>query len=174
MKKTAYLFILLSLLSCKKCKELPDDDLCSSRTWNNSTLLRTDGYYYFEYNNHSYRDIVFLYQNGIFIDDGISGSENFDDEQQYLSDNSFYANYQNNKLKWGIYSIQDSSIVTERWYPSEDYFPVYSRIGKIVNDSTFSVTQSFRCDGSDSQSENAIYHFKKFSPKPDSTNTFIN
>lgn len=77
---------------------------------------------------------------------------------------------------WGIFNIKNDSIVFERWYPSSGGpFPAYLRSGKILNDTTFVITKSFRSKiGNEEQQLNETYHFRKFSPKPDSTNIFVN
>jgi len=50
--------------------------------------------------------------------------------------------------------------------------------GEILNDTTFILTEQFliNSDGTKDllNSFGRTYHFKKFSPKPDSTNSFIN
>ena len=62
----------------------------------------------------------------------------------------------------------------EKWYPNSPGQPkVYIREGKILNDTTFHITASYRPDGSERREKDEIYHFKQFSPKPDSTNNFV-
>ena len=51
--------------------------------------------------------------------------------------------------------------------------PVYLDKGEIQNDSTFLITKSIRSKTGEEKELNEIYHFKQFSPKPDSTNVFV-
>lgn len=76
--------------------------------------------------------------------------------------------------KWGLFVIDNQTIKFERYYPSDDITRwTYIREGIILNDTTFLITTSYRSDGSDFSIKNEIYHFRQFSPKPDSTNNFI-
>jgi hypothetical protein len=50
---------------------------------------------------------------------------------------------------------------------------VYVKEGFILNDTTLQITRMYRVDGSDEHILNYTYHFRQFSPKPDSTNNFI-
>ena len=52
--------------------------------------------------------------------------------------------------------------------------PMYMKIGKIINDTTFQLVREFASyHKKDSRVIDETYHFKQFSPKPDSTNVFI-
>ena len=60
------------------------------------------------------------------------------------------------------------------WYsPSGGGTPAYVREGKILNDTTFHITTSYRSNGSERHEKDEVYHFRQFYPKPDSTNNFI-
>jgi hypothetical protein len=53
---------------------------------------------------------------------------------------------------------------------------VYTNIGVILNDTTFQLTESYRLkkgEKTEYQILDEIYHFRQYSPKPDSTNDFI-
>ena len=50
--------------------------------------------------------------------------------------------------------------------------PTFKAEGIIENDTTLRLYKSIQSDGKEF-SENDIFHFRKFSPKPDSTNNFI-
>ena len=79
------------------------------------------------------------------------------------------------KHDWGTFQINKDSIVFERWYPAE-VSKSYYRSGKILNDTTFVITESYRLRNGKKKEwreKNEVYHFKAFSPKPDSTNRFI-
>ncbi len=82
--------------------------------------------------------------------------------------------YTNNKSSWGLFIINDQIIQIERYYPTDHLRKsAYINEGKILNDTTCHFTVSYRSDGSERRDEDEIFHFKQFSPKPDSTNSFI-
>lgn len=58
------------------------------------------------------------------------------------------------------------------YYPRADA-PVYTKRGSILNDSTFVIKTVSEFDRKKTLPENTTYHFRQFSPKPDSTNKFI-
>ena len=138
----------------------------------NGSNIRIDGYYYTQYNN-IYR-IIFLYRNGVIFSGGdVYMMDILDYENKYI-DGSFWTTKCKNKLYWGVYNITDEKIEYEKWYPaSGGPLPSYINSGKIINDTTFVITKSMRSNGSNVQDEYDVYHFKKLSPKPDSTNKFI-
>ena len=73
-----------------------------------------------------------------------------------------------------MFLIEDNNIKFDRWYPSERPYQAFVREGVILNDTTFHITKSYRSNGNtEARVRDEIYHFRKFSPKPDSTNRFI-
>jgi len=178
--KTLFLVLFLSLVmpSCKKIDLFQDDELSLSRQDYTGNQLRIDGYYYFNYTNSSidYIDVYFLYRNGIILY-GFSGlSSELPDLEESYKDGTFYNQAKSIKFLWGIHQIEGSSIKFERWYPSEKPYKAYVREGEIINDTIFTITESYRMKNgkkSEVESKNEVYHFREFSPKPDSTNSFI-
>lgn len=81
----------------------------------------------------------------------------------------------NSKIWWCVYKIiGDTGIQIECWYSTyEGPYKGAVRSGKILNNTTFHITESWRSDGSENRSKDEVYHFKALSPKPDSTNGFI-
>lgn len=47
------------------------------------------------------------------------------------------------------------------------------RSGVVLDDKTFKFTESTDQKGKDRNSLDQTYHFRQFSPKPDSTNNFV-
>ena len=133
--------------------------------------MNINGYYYYQWTNQEVREVLVLYNNGVCLETSIEGSENY--ELANNIQNGLNPNYRNIKFVWGLYNIYDTIIQIEKWYPSEVYFPVYKRIGRVLNDSTFTITNSSRCDGSEGATQEEIWHFKPYSNKPDSTNPYI-
>lgn len=152
-----------------------EDKLTLTKQVYSGGQLRTDGYYYYSADNKLY-DTYFFYRDGLIINGGGSSSltpfKSFEKEFSSSYTNEYLSN---SKYAWGLFNIQGDSILIERWYPSSGGpLPVYMSMGKVLNDTTFVITKSLRSkNGKEEQQLNETYHFRKFSPKPDSTNTFI-
>lgn len=160
--------ISVGLLLGFNCRKSKDDVLTIVREDYNGSELRLDGFYYWETSNNEgplFQKYA-LYKNGIIHDLGAT---------KLLED----ANFQQGKYKieWGVFKISGTEIKFERWYPSSGGpLQAYIRAGQILNDTTFVIKESYRMykgKKTEMGQENEIYHFKKFSPKPDSTNTYI-
>lgn len=165
--------MLVNVLACNK-KIFSDDAFSLTRTVNNSNKLRLNGYYYLGDGEQIY-DSYFFYSNGILLNLGGSSKSNiYDfDSLENIIKRSINGN-ETVKEYWGQYEINGNEIKFERYYPSSGGpKPAYIRIGKIHNDTTFTITQSMRSNGQSVSAENEVYHFRPFSPKPDSTNNFI-
>ena len=165
MKKIILLFFLsLFFINCSKEK---DDKLNLVQQDFNGNQLRLDGYYFTEEENFEgaiYSRYAF-YKNGIVR---YLGSPKTLDNANFLSGNS--------KTVWGIFNIENDNIKFERWASGGGPFNAYMSEGKILNDTTFHITESYRLlngEKTEFKIRNEIYHFKQFSPKPDSTNNFI-
>lgn len=167
--------IFLSLFSCCKSLIPPDDELTLIRQDYHGNKLRIDGYYYhLNYTKEmDYYDIYFFYSNGVILYIGTLSESKITNIDEYISRTEH--NYKTGKTGLGVYIIQDSLIKFEKWYPSSAFepTPTYIREGKILNDTTFHITKTYRGNGTELKEADEIYNFKKYSPKPDSTNVFI-
>ena len=135
--------------------------------------LRTDGYYYMTFKDGIF--VRFLYRNGIMLDSGGLKKTDIPYYEERIINGEFYDHVKNVKFGWGVFVIQGNNIKYERWYPSAPPYKVYVREGAIINDTTFIITKLYRMVNGEITEEsdlNEIYHFKAFSPKPDSTNNF--
>lgn len=173
--KIVVLAVLLSLTSSCKKDIMKDDALSIQRTSYTGDELRIDGYYYQEVDN-SFFSIYFFYRNGVLLSaGGVFSNENAIEEyikKEFLRNEG----YRKNKTFWGIFNIEGDTIKFERWYPSEPPLKAYVREGEILNDTTFVITESYHLvDGhrADLTQRNEVYHFKEFTPKPDSVNLFV-
>ncbi len=142
---------------------------------NRGNQLKIDGYYYFKSGNDLY-DTFILYRNGVIL----SGGGNAPDTDPFIFIENLFNSYQNNnsyqekKIKWGLFVIDNNIIYMEKWHPSSGgAMLVYKRTGEILNDTTFIITKMIRSSTGNEVSIDETFHFKKFSPKPDSTNSFI-
>ncbi len=91
--------------------------------------------------------------------------------------NGFYASVSAKyKYDWGVFQIDGTQIKYEKWVASEGPFSAFTYEGVILNDTTFVINKGYRMMDIDKKAPTEVnweYHFKEFSPKPDSTNRFI-
>ena len=171
MIRFALLFLLIFVLGCNKFK---DEELSMQRIEYTGDELRIDGYYYRIYKNHAMNEesiqVCCLYQNGIFRWCGISKS--FQDYENKIDDINKSKQYKHN---WGVFIVENDIIKYEKWVGARALEPYITRIyaGNILNDTTFHITESYRPNGKERSTEDLMFHFRQFSPKPDSTNNFI-
>jgi hypothetical protein len=170
-------FILSSSSCDKERNESSDDKLSLEKINYKGNELRIDGYYYQNYISGDYIHTFFLYKNGIILD-GMSIRIDKILEKEENFRNGFYATNVASKYKyqWGVFQIDGTKIKYEKWVPTNGPFPAVTYEGVILNDSTFVINKSYRAldAGKKVPTEHYWeYHFKEFSPKPDSTNRFI-
>ena len=167
-------FTFLFLFSCKF--QFTDDELHLPRRDYYGTELKVNGCYYILYEN-TMTWVYFLFNNGTILYWGCEYS--IDDTIEFnkdLMDKNYISYLQEDKVSWGIYIIENDSIKFERWYPREPPSPAYVRSGIILNDTTFLITEGYRLvrgEKTEYRIKDETYHFKKISPKPDSTNRFV-
>ena len=162
--------VLVLIVFCCACCA---DKLRLTKTPFTGNQLRMDGYYYEHFEDGNYYYPLILYSNGIVMY-GDAGTDLKILEEKYL-DEKWLEHVKNTQSWWGIYQIGDNSIKIEMWYHSNAwFFHAYIRSGKILNDTTFVLTTIERSGKPWTKEERyRKYHFKQFSPKPDSTNIFI-
>ena len=168
------ILIILQMLFTQCCSFLCDDDELSlpliPYTGNE---LRIDGYYYqIGDDGKGFYDVYFFYKNGIILNLG-GGQNSLYELDEYVERCKQNKYVYSSKIGWGIFVIEGNNIKFERWYPKEKPYYAYVREGIILNDTTFHITKSYRSNGTNYSPEDEIYYFRKFSPKPDSTNNFI-
>jgi hypothetical protein len=154
------LFLISSFFSC--VETLPDEELTMVRMPYNGSEIRLDGCFISEENTETHRHTYsFFYSNGTEL----SFSSSVVIEQK----NQVPIGVWSSKLFWGVFEISDKVIKVQSWDMNEDTFVRQfirsNYIYKILNDSTLLYENS--------KGYKLIYHFKKFSPKPDSTNIYI-
>lgn len=163
--------------SCNKDKIWKDDELSIQKVPYQGNQLRIDGYYYQQKDGDFYT-LYTLYSNGIllYLGGGFTRDKLIELENS-IQNGSFYNAAKTFKDYWGVFKIENNNIQFERWYPSSGGgLPAYVRSGNILNDTTFIIIESYRIKSgikTEVKERNETYHFKQFSPKPDSTNTFI-
>ena len=174
-------FLLITMLfimqNCLKHNYAKDDKLSIQRTDYMGDELRLDGYYYLIYGDGNYITATFFYRNGVILKGNAGLVDNIEDHENYYI-NGYYNDVKDLKDMWGVFKIVENKISFERWYPrTGGPFHAYVRSGTILNDTTFHITESYRMQNgekTDVSTKDEIYRFKQFSPKPDSTNVFVN
>ena len=164
--------------SCERSFEeiiFRDEKLSMKRTNYTGSELRTDGYYikYDTISGEVWAATQFLYRNGVSCNGyrfSLSESELSEFEEKY-ADGSYYDKYSGNKLLWGIFQIEGNTIVFEGWAHDHDgKYATFKQYGTILNDTTFHI---YKDVFKEEKALDNTFHFKQFSPKPDSTNSFI-
>jgi len=173
MKLLLILMFLFLNNSCENLSFKKDDELSLKREDYTGNQLRIDGYYYLEYfNPEKHMEAFVFFQNGVMTYLGGGFSSTISIENSMQSD-VFIEKLTINKDCWGIFEVNEKVIKLERWYAGQGAKPAFVSEGVILNDTTFHITKIYRGNGSELKERDETYHFRQFSPKPDSTNNFI-
>ncbi len=169
------LFLALVVLFVSSCsKWLENEKLTLQKTPYTGNELRLDGYYY-DMEDGKIWSTYFFYRNGI-LHYGIASDTLDNDLVKYdawFASEYYSEHLRSGRRRWGVFEIHDDSIVFERWGILEGGDPVLRFSGRILNDTTFIITKCENPHSGEFSQENDLYHFRHFSPKPDSTNMFI-
>ena len=161
MKKIGFILCLSIIIS--SCNKLHKDEKLSFQKTPYIGELRTDGYYYTYYHTlgKDYTLVNFFFRDGIFLSAGSYESLDINVVEQKMVGR--YQILRENKIGWGVFKSIGDNLSCEVWTTSSGGgLPVYKWNAIIENDTTFRRNDS-----------NDIWHFRKFSPKPDRTNNFI-
>jgi hypothetical protein len=168
--------ISLFVLLCFACtgREDESEKLTFEKQLNNTRKLRLAGLYLRgdpDLDSLNF-NVYFLYEDGKILYFGSLDGATYNSET--LTDRTLIEKIKKNIVSWGLYTIGGDTISFEKWHHSGGPPKItYIRKGKILNDSTFIITSSERPNGEERTQLNEVYHFRKFHPKPDSTNDFI-
>ncbi|MDR1274711.1 MAG: hypothetical protein LBK12_09200 [Odoribacteraceae bacterium] len=148
----------------------PDEKLTIQRTAYTGNELRIDGYYYHFPTVPGGTIIQFFYRNGIRLTGRYSGTTNLDSVDMRIPEAN--SDLQHDKSGWGVFLISGNSIWYEKWDTSVGGgLPVTKSFGHVLNDTTF--LRMYSIANGKKFIDNEIWHFRKFSLKPDSTNRWI-
>ena len=155
-----------------------DEELSMQRADYTGAELRTDGYYYYmlqvEHNGIQEKIVfpIFLYRNGVSIMAASFNCSEIEQKENDFRNGKLYHTINGYKIFWSVFTISGKSIEFEGWDDLGGAHLYTKKVyGKILNDTTFHIYQE-HIDGIDKECDRT-YHFKQFSPKPDSTNRFI-
>ena len=170
------LFLALVVLFVSSCsKWLENEKLTLPKTPYTGNELRTDGYYYYTMNGEYFRTITFFYKNGVAFRPP-SGSHSLQEVDEYVINELVGENrFHDSQLSWELYNVENDRILFNYWVPTRP-FQCYFQEGTILNDTTFVLQRYYRMENGEKTGEteiNETFHFRAFSPKPDSTNVFI-
>jgi len=140
--------------------------------------LRLDGYYYSNPDSQGLISVAMFYRDGFCFHFSTSLSKSSDTlnfiENRFLKNDDFISRIKQRPSFIGVYQVRGESIKFETWwFEVALYTTSATRYGKILNPTTLLIENRVDNRYKTSFSENQIYRFKQFSPKPDSTNTFI-
>jgi len=135
--------------------------------------LRMNGYYWAEYTGSLL--IYVFYRNGIVLHGGDIDPNMLTQTEGWFKDGTYYEWARKDQIDWGVFQIDSNHIEFETWYPSDAGNSLITRTnsGEILNDTTFHISKAWESDGDVYNNIDITYHFKQFSPKPDSTCPFI-
>lgn len=157
---------------CNKLGICEDAHLSFDRLENHSNKIRFDGYYYGDFTGKNITASIYLfYENGVSYT-GL-GSHNMTDIENNTLIISIPEDKRISKSGWGIYKIDNNLIEFQNWTFSTGCKPILIQTGEIINDSTIKITSWKNSNSDELNIVNAIFHFNKYSSKPDSTNNFI-
>ena len=164
--KTRVLILCLLLVSIVSCGE--DEELQLQRVAYTGNEIRTDGCYYQVTRTDSTLAVyLFFYRNGVLISFADNANLNSLDEFENLQ------SVKNWKTNWRVFNIKDSIITTQGWGdPWGHRRPLVTGYAKIINDTTI-LWYKQENTRTGTYEYNSVVNFRKFSPKPDSTNVFI-
>ena len=166
------IMLFIGMNSCSKWLE--NEKLTLQKTPYTGNELRTDGYYY-DMEDGKIWSTYFFYRNGIMhcgiASDTLGNNLNMYDT--WFASDFYLQRLRTDRRRWGLFEIHDDSIVFERWGILEGGDPVLRFSGRILNDTTFIITRCENPHSGDVCQEQDLFHFRHFSPKPDSTNMFI-
>jgi hypothetical protein len=169
------IFITLSLLLGCKPSTTSQELLTLKRENINPINFKLNGYYYCYFNNQATKEVFIFYKNSIFIDMGGFENNTFAEVEASFSSEWFITQQLGKRQSiYGLFKIENEKLTIEQWKNDGLQYRVVTKKATIFNDSTFQITSISSYNGSSNvSSENRIYHFRQYSPKPDSTNSFI-
>lgn len=132
--------------------------------------IKIDGYYYHQ-DNETFNSFM-LFENGVYHGFGETEQPTLENLDALIQDETFYNNIRDLQYTWGVYQVDGNGITIERWLPGTGGpYPTQLLEGDIIDDETIRISG---LRGTEYEDEVDEFKFRALSPKPDSTNTFIN
>jgi len=175
----AFLFFFVACGDCIKDLFVKDKEFSLKTIPYTENELRIDGYYHKKYND-KYSNVLVFYANGVrFGGSGVTTTNEIEDE---LRDPDYTKKLSNRLTCWGPYEINNNVLRFEYYDIFGNFWRTCIAHCEILNDTTFIVEKiTFSKTGKEVNVERegsssgmlGEFHFKQFSPKPDSTNTVV-
>lgn len=172
MKNRIMIFLLITatLFSCKE-EEEPQLNL-TRRSY--AGTMRTDGYYYHDFDNGSARKLIYiLYRDGVVLYGGAPTNEALAEREVEFSNGRYAAAAAPEKTFWGLFKVEGNTITFNQWHVRDGAaLAQYTTTGTLLSDTTFLMSSTDR-NGVIGEAIDELYRFKA-AVKPDSTNQFLN
>ena len=168
-----FLFFLVACGDCLKDFFIKDRDFSMKAIPYTGNELKINGYYYKNKDkDNEYSRVMIFYANGILLNVNISTVE----IEDRLKATDFTKRYRDCMACWGPFNINNSVFQFEFYAIFGNNWHTCIAHCKILNDTTFNIENiTFSKTGKVVEIEDfpGKFHFKQFSPKPDSTNNII-
>ena len=176
--------IVLAVVFSSCEREYLDEELSMKRTDYTGNELRIDGYYYRRYQFVDSKGVeqddfipCFLYRNGVSTYTYVYHYSEQEQAEEEFKNEGYPELMKNDRFRWRIFRIQGNTIEFE----GQDYYSRaasaecvgFKKFGEIIDDTTFMITKEIVGGKVNEYAKGAVFRFKQFSPKPDSTNRFI-
>lgn len=164
-------YILITMLFCFSCTLNKSTKLKSTDYVGQE--IRIDGFWHEE--DIELDGLIgtgFYYRNGVFLNGGVVS---FSDIKVKEDRNRWWDN-ENIDLgrgMYGVFEIDDDEIYLERYIPGAGISQTQELYGKILSDTSFRILRIVDNLYNTEEDVNVKMKFYPFSPKPDSTNNFI-
>ena len=171
-KKSTILFGIICILSSCIKENIP---LTHSREDYLGDNLRIDGFYYEKKRDGTINSILtFFYKNGVTFE--VTFSETISDPAECIAvlNKERIEAHRKRKYNWGIFIINNNDFFCEAWATPIDgnYVHLITQTGEILSDTCIMIT-TFNNGNTFQENLKGMMYFYPYSPKPDSTNTFI-
>lgn len=139
----------------------------------NGSELKTDGYYYSDYDTVNYYILV-LYRNGALIHFSKPKKTLGPNVLKELDKEATSFNRTESISFWGVFRIDDKEINIQQWSAYDGKKPLFHYQGKILNDTTFVLEQTWQVRKEEEKHEDyCLYKFRHLDSKPDSVNSRV-
>ncbi len=173
VKKCLILFgLILSLNNCEKSSEfeLKKEPYVGDN-------LQIDGYYFKKYfnenTNHEAISVYFMYRDGVLLYGGDNNFEGFEELEDFYNQ-GYYNLVMDIQYYWGTFSIEENNLNMKHWESGQGgNLPVIDLKCTILDDITFVIEEGSVSNSSGNIIFRDTFHFKQFTPKPDSLNQFV-
>ena len=172
MKRIAKIIVSISSLILLSSCDRSDEEFSIKRKDYLGNEIKTNGYFYSYDSTSSTTSIKFLYRNGVVLSGGRYSLHDLDIIESEILSGTFIDN--DNKYNWSPFEVNNKTLIIETYYsnpPSSKLLTMRS-FYDIQNDTTI-VLKRVDHPGYKNEVYNTFWHFKQFSPKPDSTNIYI-